>query len=64
MRKATPPIGVIAPIQRMPVRLNMYKLPEKTTMPNRNAQPAMGTRLSGQRAQAQATASSARAWYM
>lgn len=34
-RKATPPIGVIAPSQRIPVRLNTYRLPEKITMPAR-----------------------------
>jgi len=35
-RKAAPPIGVIAPSQRMPVRLSTYRLPEKTMMPAMN----------------------------
>ena len=54
-------MGVMAPSQRIPVKLKMYRLPEKTTIPIMNAQPAVPALLSGQRETAQATASKARA---
>src|SRR5262249_15838759 len=60
-RKATPPIGVMAPSQRIPVKLNLKRLQEKTTIRIMNAPPAVPALLSGQREIAQATASKARA---
>ena len=38
-RNASPPIGVMAPSQRMPVALSRYKLPEKMTMPTMKHHP-------------------------
>jgi|TARA_B100001079_G_C16002013_1_gene336453 hypothetical protein len=37
---AVPPIGVIAPNQRVDVRLRAYKLPENMTIPENINQPA------------------------
>ena len=39
IKKLTPPMGVIAPNKDMPLRLNAYKLPEKSTTPASINQP-------------------------
>ena len=56
-RKASPPMGVIAPSQRTPEMLRMYKLPEKMTMPAMKSQPAELVSAPGHFVQAQAAAS-------
>ena len=62
--KARPPRGVTAPKKRTPVRLKVYRLPQKSTRPAAKNQPAAVLQGPGQRLQAQAVASKARAWYM
>lgn len=46
--KHPPPIGVIAPSHPMPLRLNIYRLPEKMMMPAMKAQPAVIVHMLGQ----------------
>ena len=60
--RQSPPIGVIAPSQRMPVTASRYRLPEKTTIPATNSQPADPVQAFGQRDAAHATASNPSAW--
>ena len=38
-RNANPPMGVIAPSQRIPETLSMYRLPEKIKIPAENRYP-------------------------
>lgn len=59
--KHRPPNGVMAPNQRMPLRLNRYRLPEKRTIPAAKAQPAAVVQTLGQVLAAQAAPSNARA---
>ena len=59
-----PPNGVIAPSARMPVKVIAYSEPEKITMPAMKSQPLALTKVPGHRDAAQATAMSARAWYI
>ncbi len=47
MIKANPPIGVIAPSHRIPLRLKTYKLPEKIKIPAKNSQPATPIKVDG-----------------
>jgi len=62
--RATPPTAVIAPIQRRPVRLSKYKLPENTTVPVTNSQPAQVVLAAFHLPAAQPAAISANAWYI
>src|SRR4029453_6465193 len=59
--KATPPIGVIHPIARVPTSASTYRLPLNNTMPATNRPPAARVARVGQRQAAQPTASSASA---
>ncbi len=40
-RKATPPMGVMAPSHFIPVVAMTYRLPEKRMIPTKNPQPAI-----------------------
>src|SRR5262249_60268297 len=63
-RNASPPSGVTAPSQRVPLRLSTYRLSQDSTTPPTNSHPAAVLGAAGQRALAHATANSARAWYI
>ena len=58
--KAAPPIGVMAPNVRTPVRHRTYKLPENKNTPTTNNQPAARTAPDVQRPAAQPTAKKAK----
>src|SRR5438045_9705740 len=64
VRNINPPNGVMAPSQRVPVIDSRYKLPEKSTVPPMNNQPATRTGDPVQWFEAHATANSASAWYI
>ena len=63
-RNAAPPNGVTAPSPRHPVSASAYRLPENTTVPATNSQPATLPSTEGARVVTQATARSASAWYI